>query len=174
MSNSYHYKVANPVFRYIISLDGQPIAAFLDCTLPTIAWEMQSVREGGLNTYVHQLPGYRKEMNVTLRNGVGLKDKMEKWYLDAMNESFKRKRITIELQNESGDKVAVWTVEECIPVSWTGPQLSSSSSAIAIQTFELACGALTHELPQSVPVAIPSSSSGSSGSLTSPVSIGSS
>ena len=172
---SYHYKVSNPVFRYVISMDGRPVAAFLECTLPNIAWEMQAVKEGGLNTHVHQLPGQRQAMTITLKNGVGLKDSMEKWYLDAMQESFKRKVITIELHNEAGEKVAVWTAEECVPTSWTGPQLSSGGSSIAIQTFEIACGLLTHELPQSIPVAVPvtGQESPNPGQLTAPITIGS-
>ena len=133
---------ANPAFRYVVSIGSQPIAAFTECTLPTIEWEMLPVEEGGLNTYVHQLPGRRKQATVSLKNGVGLGNLLMDWYLDAMMESFQnaRKSITISFYDGPSQALMEWQIEDCIPIKWVGPQLKSDNNAIAIQTLDLACG----------------------------------
>jgi phage tail-like protein len=36
----------------------------------------------------------------------------------------------------------VWDIEDAYPVKWVGPELQSGSNSVAIQTLELACGAI--------------------------------
>ena len=132
----------NPAFRYVISINQEAIAAFTECTLPTIEWEMEPVKEGGLNNYVHQLPGRQKETTITLKNGVGLGTALMDWYMDALKGQFQRARKQVSITFMSGPNrpSMAWTIENCIPKRWTGPQLKSDDNTIAIQTLELACG----------------------------------
>lgn len=125
-------------FRYIIEIDGKRLAAFTECTLPTIEWEMEEVKEGGLNTYVHQLPGRRKASRLTLKQGVG-KNVLFDWYLKTLNETFEPRDITVSLLDVTGADVATWIVGRAYPIKWTGPQLKSDSNVVAIQTLEFAC-----------------------------------
>lgn len=127
-------------FRFVVAIDGSPTAAFTECTLPTIEWDAEEVKEGGLNTYVHQLPGQRKQSTVTLKNGVGIVSDLMSWYIMTMNERFRRRRVTITLLNRYHAPVMVWHIENAYPLKWTGPQLQSDTNTIAIQTLELACG----------------------------------
>lgn len=127
-------------FRFVVAIDGAPTAAFTECTLPTIAWDAEEVKEGGLNTYVHQLPGQRKRTTVTLKNGVGIASDLMAWYIATMNERFRRRRVTITLLNRYHVPTMVWHIENAYPLKWTGPQLQSDNNTIAIQTLELACG----------------------------------
>lgn len=125
-------------YRYVIEINGKRLAAFTECTLPTIEWEMEEVKEGGLNTYVHQLPGRRKASRLTLKQGVG-KSVLLDWYLKTLNEIFEPRDITITLLDITGVDVATWIVGRAYPIKWTGPQLKSDSNAVAIQTLEFAC-----------------------------------
>lgn len=127
-------------FRFVVAIDGSPTAAFTECTLPTIEWDAEEVKEGGLNTYVHQLPGQRKQSTVTLKNGVGIVSDLMSWYIMTMDERFRRRRVTITLLNRYHAPVMVWHIENAYPLKWTGPQLQSDTNTIAIQTLELACG----------------------------------
>lgn len=139
---------ANPVFRFLVMVSGVPIAAFTECTLPTIEWEMETIREGGLNSYTHQLPGRRKVANVTLKNGVGMGLLLTLWYEQVMFELFAgaRHTVTITLMKGPLQPLMVWNMSDCIPLKWIGPQLKSDSNTLAIQTLELACGEI-HVVP---------------------------
>lgn len=139
MSDDAIRALTNPAFRFVVDVDGEAQAAFTDCTLPAIEWEIEEIKEGGLNTFTHQLPGRRKGTKVTLKNGVGSSSLID-WYVETMSESFQRKPLTITLLNSQLETVMTWHVADAYPVKWTGPSLKSSDNSIAIQTLELACG----------------------------------
>lgn len=134
--------LTNASFRFVITVDGMPAGAFTDCTLPSLELELEEVKEGGLNTYTHQLPGRRKSARVSLKNGVGLLNQLLPWYIKSMNEQFSRRRVTITLFSALIIPVMVWDVEDAYPIKWVGPDLQSGSNSVAIQTLELACGAI--------------------------------
>ena len=71
----------NAAFRFVVTVNGVPQAAFTECTLPAIDLEIEEVKEGGLNSYTHQLPGRRRATKVVLKNGVG-KSPIMAWYVD--------------------------------------------------------------------------------------------
>jgi len=133
---------AHPAFRFVVAINGVRFAAFTECTLPTIEWEIEEIKEGGLNTRTHPLRGRRKSARLTLKYGV-CKDEFWTWYKDVMSEKFEPKNITIELLDVSGTQVAGWYVQAALPVKWTGPQLQAGSNTIAIQTLEFTCGEIT-------------------------------
>ncbi len=133
-----------PSFRFVVKLGNESVAAFTECTLPSIEWDVEEVKEGGLNTFVHQLPGRRRAGRVSLKNGVA-KSSLVDWFIQAMKESFERKTVTIMLLDSQTNPVITWHMESAYPVKWEGPQLRSDSNAIAIQTLDLACGEITVE-----------------------------
>lgn len=131
-----------PSFRYVVDVDGKRLGAFTECTLPVIEWDVEEVKEGGLNTFIHQLPGRRKSARITLKNGVGKGDMLD-WILETMSGTWKRKAVTVTLMDSKGADVMVWSLQKAYPIKWTGPALKSDTSAIAIQTLDLACGEVT-------------------------------
>lgn len=132
----------NVAFRFVVSIDGETQAAFTDCRLPEVTWDVEEVKEGGLNSYVHQLPGQRRPVTITLKNGVG-KSALVDWYLDIMEGNLTRKPVTVTLLDPMKETVMVWQLSEAFPTKWTGPDLKSDSNAVAIQTLELAGGEVT-------------------------------
>lgn len=134
--------LTNATFRFVVDMDGQAQGAFTECTLPVIEWEVEEVKEGGLNTFTHQLPGRRKGAKITLKNGVGSSALVD-WYVDAMSEKFQRKSLTVNLLDSQLKTVMTWEIADAYPTKWTGPQLKTSDNSIAIQTLELACGEVT-------------------------------
>jgi phage tail-like protein len=131
-----------PAFRFAVDVDGERQAAFTECTLPNLEWETEDVKEGGLNTFIHTLPGRRKPARVTLKNGVG-KTKLLQWYVDVMGEKFERKPVTIILLDASQNAVLTWDIRDAYPVKWSGPQLKADSNAVAILSLDLICGEVT-------------------------------
>ncbi|MGC9466973.1 MAG: phage tail protein [Anaerolineae bacterium] len=132
----------NAAFRFVVSVDGEGQAAFTQATLPTVEWETEPIKEGGLNTFVHQLPGQRKSAKLSLKNGVG-KTALLNWYLECMAGPPTRKTVTITLLNVAREPVMIWHVNDAFPTRWNGPELQSDSKTVAIQTLELACGEVT-------------------------------
>lgn len=129
-------------FRFVVEVNQLPLAAFTECTLPAIEWDIEEVKEGGLNSFVHQLPGQRKAAKVTLKRGVG-KSQLLFWYLAAMNGIFIRLPITIrlvELKKGLPVPMMTWIIADAFPSKWSGPELRSDSNTVAIQTLELAGG----------------------------------
>jgi phage tail-like protein len=136
---------AHPAFRFVVKVDGETNGVFTECTLPTLEWEVEEVKEGGQNSYVHQLPGRRKATRVTLKNGLG-KDDLKRWYLMGLTHGVSkeyRKTVSITLLDSMHKTVMVWNIANAYPVKWTGPQLKTDSNTIAIQSLELICGEIT-------------------------------
>lgn len=130
---------ANPVFRFIVSVKGlNNVGAFTECTLPTIEWDIYDIKEGGVNTFVYQMPGHRKKARLTLKNGIGKGD-LVKWCRESMGENFKRYDITVTLMNAKRENILMWHLKDAYPVKWTAPAFKSSENSVAIQTLELAC-----------------------------------
>jgi phage tail-like protein len=137
--------LTNASFRFLVDVDGKPQAAFTECNLPNIEWEVEEVKEGGLNTFTHQLPGRRKAGKISLKNGVG-KHELIDWYMQCMSEQFARKPVAITLLDVSHKAVITWNLADAIPINWRGPELKSDATTVAIQTLDLACGEITVKL----------------------------
>jgi phage tail-like protein len=131
-------------FRFLVHISGVVTAVFTECTLPDVDWETEPVKEGGLNTYTHQLPGRRKAAKIVLKNGLAT-DALTAWYTSVMSEKFIgfKKNISITLLDALHQPVMIWNVSNAYPIKWTGPQLKTSDNTVAIQTLELACGEVT-------------------------------
>ena len=127
-------------FRFVVSVDGAALAAFSECKLPDLELNLEEVKEGGLNTYVHMLPGMRKPGRITLKNGVGVAKDFKEWYTQAFSEQFTRKRVSISLLNPKLEPVMTLDFQNAIPVKWSGPTLKSDETTVAIQSLELAVG----------------------------------
>lgn len=129
----------NTAFRFVVDVDGERQAAFTECTLPSLEWDIEELKEGGLNTYVHQLPGRLKAAKVSLKNGVG-KSSLLDWYIEAIGKTVSRKSITITLLDAKRKSLMVWNIKDAYPIKWAGPQLNTTQNTIAIQTLDLICG----------------------------------
>lgn len=133
-SRAYAY----PTFRFYISVNRSPQAAFTECDLPDIELDIEEIKEGGQNDYPHQLPGRRKAARISLKNGVG-KSSLLEWYFSVLDGKIERKNVTVALLDSLQDTVMVWELEGAFPFKWTGPQLRTHENTIAIQTLDLVC-----------------------------------
>jgi phage tail-like protein len=132
---------AHPAYRFMVAIDNTPGGVFTECTLPVIEWEIEEVKEGGLNSYIHQLPGRRKAARFTLKNGLGTAV-FTRWVIEALESKFTRKTVTISMLDSQLKPVMTWKISDAYPLKWTGPPLKTSDSSIAIQSVELACAGL--------------------------------
>ncbi len=131
--------LTTPTFRFVVAINKFPLGAFTKCTLPTLELEVEQVKEGGLNTYIHQLPGRRKASKIVLENGVGIAADLIAWYIKTMQGDFRRRDVTITLHNSLMIPMMVWHAEGAYPSKWAGPDLRTKEDTVAVQTLELVC-----------------------------------
>ncbi len=134
------HTMLSAAFRFVVAVDYRPLGAFTECTLPTIEWEVEPVKEGGQNAFVYQLRGPRKQTTVSLQNGIGMMSEMLVWYFRTMQGDFSRRKVTISLFDSFFVPIMVWHIEDAFPIRWSVPQLQTNSNVVAMQTLELACG----------------------------------
>ena len=129
-----------PVYKFWVELGSEIVAEFKECGGLRIERDQSTtVKEGGVNDYVHILPGRIKYSNITLKYGVLSDRKLWDWFEAGMyNLDVKRLNISILLRDVAGDVVRRWHVINAYPVKWEGPQLNTEGNQIAVETLELA------------------------------------
>ncbi len=133
-------------FRFTVEINSRRIGAFTECSLPALEWDVETIQEGGLSSFVHQLPKGRKQAKLTLKRGLGDGRELLDWYLAALQGRFIRKDVTIHLIGFHRGKrhtAFSWTAAGAYPTKWSGPQLQSSGKSVAIETLELACNEIS-------------------------------
>jgi phage tail-like protein len=130
-------------FRFGLDLGDMAWAGiFTECKIPDVEWDMTDLKEGGQNTYIHQLVGQRKKAQVTLKYGLIQGAWMLDWYAKVMAEDFKTAATTatIRLMDSEGHDVLLWHLHDAYPVKITWPELKTGDNAVAVLSLTLACG----------------------------------
>ena len=135
---------ASFAFKVTLNIDGQQVAAFKECSGPSLEMDVFEYEEGGNNDYVRKLPGRWKVGNITLKRGVSRSDKLWKWCQDAVQAAtsgtwnLKPQDISVVLCDAAGQSVMEWKFRKAYPVKWSGPTFKAEENAIAIEELELA------------------------------------
>jgi phage tail-like protein len=131
---------AHPAFRFTVQIDGLPGATFTECTLPALEVEIEEQKEGGYNLGTHPLPGRVRRGTLTLKRGVASGSDLMTWYTQVIQGQLiaARKEVSVTLLDGAGEPVIRYDFHMAFPTKWSGPELSAGSSAIAIESLELA------------------------------------
>jgi len=133
-----------PSFKYEIKIDGTVMAGFTSCSGLEVTRDTKEVAEGGINDYVHILPGPLKHGRLTLKDGLVYSNYMWNWLHEGMYDvKVKRLSMTIILYGVDGTVARTWTVAGAYPVKWSASDLKSDSNEVAIETVEFAHNGLT-------------------------------
>lgn len=126
-------------FNFLVEIEGLVVGGFTDVTGLQGETEVFPHREGGLNEYVHQLPGpMRYPQNLQLKYGVTDLPTLWLWFHDVSQGLVKRKNGTIYLLDRQGLPAMWWDFLQAYPVRWIGPELRAGNNAVAVETMELA------------------------------------
>ncbi len=115
---------------------------FIECSGLTVEREVKEQVEGGMNNYVHQLPGRVKQNRITLKHGLagnGLWNWFQKGLYDGNVE---RHNISIVLYNAASIHTW-WDVKDAYPVKWSGPSLNTGGNDTTVETLEFVHHGLT-------------------------------
>jgi len=122
-----------------VKLDDQTdLGSWTKCEGLALEYDVQEVREGGNNEYVHRLPGRMKLQNLKLTRPID-KDtaKVTDWLASVASDP-KRSTAEIALLDGGGETIASWRFQGIYPVKWSGPTLDTGQNAVALEVLELA------------------------------------
>jgi phage tail-like protein len=125
--------------RFSVVIDHRiTLGSWTKCEGLTVEWEIQEYREGGLNDFVHRLPGRRKYQNIKLTRPVDVGSREVAAWISKVVGPAAGHTAQIAVLDGEGIPVAVWDVIDVWPTRWTGPNMDINSKDVAFETLELA------------------------------------
>ena len=128
-------------YYFSLEIDGTEVAHFMEFSGLKTSAEVFEIQEGGLNGQVHKLPGTSKFENLTLKYATSASQSLAEWRDTYLLDDYSSRPNTsgaIVMRNNAGDEIKRYSFTEIWPVSWEGPSMASSGSAIAVETLEVA------------------------------------
>jgi len=123
--------------RFGVEIEGIIKGWFTACGGLTVERKTEPHKEGGVNDYVHQLPGRIEYTHITLKRGVA-DDALWDWFQKGLYDGkVERRNVSIILYNGDRTKAKRWNLRKAYPVKWTGPDLKADSNQVAIETLEI-------------------------------------
>ena len=99
---------------------------------------VEEIKEGGENRFVHRIPVRAKYSNLVLKRGMLTNSKLISWFRDAVeNFNFTPTTVTVKLLNENHEPISSWTFVEAWPVKWSVSNFNAGESQLVIDTIEL-------------------------------------
>lgn len=121
-------------------------AVFTELSGLQVEMVVTDYEEGGTNNFVHRLPGRLKVGNITLKRGLTRSNDFLRWCMrSALEKPMDRRNVSVVMYDVAGKPVVRWNFMRAFPVKWVGPQFTADSSAMAIESVELAHEGLTVE-----------------------------
>lgn len=125
-------------------IEGLLVAGFSEISGLQAETEVEEVREGGVNDYVHKLPKGTRYPNLVLKKGMTISSDLWDWHRKVVSGRIKRKTIYIILHNTAQigpldwDYGNMYQIIDAFPVKWSGPDLKAEGNAVALETIEIA------------------------------------
>lgn len=132
--------------HFSLEIGGIAAASFLECTGLQMQTEVFEYKEGGVNSYSHRLPGRTTYTNVTLKWGSTDSPALLNWYnsfITSKKKGDSLKNVSIVQFDGSFKEIRRWNLTGAYPAKWVGPSFNAGTSAVAIETLELAFFELT-------------------------------
>lgn len=130
---------------FVVVVDGQTIGEFTEVEGLQIEIELEEIEEGGVNGFVHKVPGRMKWPNIVLKRGVTSSDALLAWMnkstaegMAANSDSLERSTMGITLRNAAGAALREWQVEGAFPIKWSGPTFAAANDEPLTEELEIA------------------------------------
>ena len=123
---------------FTITIDGVELGTWTKCEGLSVEHEVFEYQEGGLNDYVHRLPGRRKYQNVKLTRPLDKDSQTVVKWVSGLVTKVERQNAEVTVMNANNEVVCRWNLTGVCPVKWTGPTLDTGGNQVANETLELA------------------------------------
>jgi len=118
--------------------DGRSLGAWTKCEGLSVEWDIHEYKEGGVNDFIHRLPGRAKYQNLKLSRPVtGATADIIAW-LKEVSPTQDWPDAKVSVRDAAGEEVAAWTFGSVRPVKWQGPTLDVGQNQVAVEVLELA------------------------------------
>lgn len=126
--------------RFHLSLDVKSIGWWSSFEGLGMETAIESREEGGNNYFIHQLPTRLKYSNVKLSRPINEDSgHVAAWFMNIVKQRPVNHTAVIQAVGGPDNKViAEWSLQEVVPVRWTGPSFNVESPKLATETLELA------------------------------------
>ena len=128
---------SHPNCRFYVEIDGMAQAVFTEVSGLQLEMEVMEYQEGGVNDFVHRLPGRTKSSNLTLKRGMTSSNEFFNWYAELAAGKITPKNVSVVMYDVKGNELARWNLIKAYPVKWIGPQFNAHDAAAAVETLEL-------------------------------------
>jgi phage tail-like protein len=125
-------------FNFQVEIGGEVTTQFTEVSGLQVNVEVESIEEGGVNDFVHQLPKRTKYQNIVLKKGITNSDTLLKWFEEVQSGYFKRKSCAIILLDSLKQAKWRWEIKDAFPVKWTDPNFNAMDGKVAFESVELA------------------------------------
>jgi phage tail-like protein len=124
--------------RFQVTVDHQvELGNWSKCEGLNVEWEIQEYREGGLNGFVHRIPGRRKYQNIKLTRPLDASSALVASWISAMEGPGAGRTAVIKVLDPQGQTVASWSLDGVFPSKWSGPTLDINGKETAFEVLEL-------------------------------------
>jgi phage tail-like protein len=131
-------------FMFRVSWDGTYVAGLTQMSALKRTTTVLAERDGADPARERKSPGVTKYEAVTLKRGVTLDDKFEKWaqlvhdLKNPISLTKFRKNLLVDVFNEAGQKVISYKLNNCWVSEFEAlPQLDAANAAVAIETLKI-------------------------------------
>src|SRR5690606_3699236 len=122
----------------ISGVSGFVMGGFSECSGLEARLEIEEDTSGAVIHRAYRFPTRSVFSNITLKRGVGFGEDLWLWHEEFLRGEGTRRNGLIVLANELQVPIKIWSFERGIPVKWTGPAFSASSSQVAVESIEIA------------------------------------
>jgi phage tail-like protein len=124
-------------FNFAVEIEGLLVGGFHEVSGLESNVQVEEYQEGGVNSFVHKLPGATSHANIVLHHGLTAVSTLWNWYDDTTRGVIARRNATIMLLDPLQVPVMWWNVRRALPVRWSGPALNARSDEVAFEAIEL-------------------------------------
>ncbi len=118
--------------------DGRSLGDWTKCEGLSVEWDLLEYKEGGVNNYIHRLPGRTKYQNLKLTRPVTSATADVIAWLKEVGPTQDWPNAKVAVRDAAGEEVVAWTFGHVRPVKWQGPTLDVGQNQVATETLELA------------------------------------
>lgn len=135
-----NYPPVSFYFRFAIT--GMPDTSFQEMSGISSEVEFESVREGGENRFVHQLPKGTKHGTLVLKRGIlPRKGPLFNWCATILSGTYSSmcppKEATTHLLDKDGNPLIAWLFTGVYPMKWEVDPFNSTKNEVAIEKISL-------------------------------------
>jgi len=128
--------------HFTLAIDGLESVSFSKCSGLAGELSVEEYQEGGENRFTHRFPTRASFPNLVLSQGAGPMQELWDWFYEFYVSGLVAPRDgTVQLMSSlegAPAPVRVWSFVRGWPVKLTGPELDAQSSAVAVDSLEIA------------------------------------